>query len=149
MSVIWTPGRKSVRQPASLVGVDWSNPITNGLVFAETPSSPSGEFFEVGTVARESMPEGAAYDFNGSSYLRKDTNVLKNYPLTFLSIFERRTATQDALISIGQGTQRHLLYYLSDGRVAIFSGSGGTGRQAEYFKTGKNVLRRNQPDQLP
>lgn len=132
MSVIIIP-RKHLRQPQGRCTPDWGGPFAAGLGFAETPTSPSRRFVRVGNVSNAVGAPGIGYATDGSSYLRGPSVQVQNFPLTFLAIAERRTATNGAFLSIGSGSQRHLLYALANGRVRMFSGAGGTIGETSSF----------------
>ena len=117
--------RTHLRQPQGRAQIDYANPLTAGLAFAETPTSESGRFGRSGAVAEAAGAGGRAYSLNGSSYLRDSNSPLRNFPLTFLALFKRTPGTLGSLVSIGAGSQRHLMYFLGDGRCKIFSGTSG------------------------
>lgn len=125
MSVIIIP-RKHLTQPQGRFALDLSGPFSGGLGFAETPTGESGGFARVGTVGNVINGGLVGYGLNGSTYLRNSASPVRNYPLTFMALVRRTAGTLGAVMSIGSGVQRHLLYYLGDGRLRMFSGAGST-----------------------
>ena len=132
MSLIQTPWTS---QPQQAVGIDWSNPITRGLVIAENHSNPRFAAFnsptqKVGPSYRGTGGVATRFVSASSQYLQQSNTSLTNYPLTFLSVFQRATRPFDGvLMGIGAGTNRHILYANQD-NIACFSGAGGTSAQA-------------------
>lgn len=132
MGIMQTPW---TRQPQQAVGIDWSNPITRGLIIAENHSNPRFAAFnsptqKVGPSYRGAGGVATRFVSSSSQYLKQSNTSLTNYPLTFLSVFQRASRPFDGvLIGIGAGTNRQILYVNQD-NIACFSGAGGTTAQA-------------------
>lgn len=127
-------------QPQQAVGIDWSNPITRGLVIAENHSNPRLAAFnsptkKIGASYRGTGGVATRFVSASSQYLKQSNTSLTNYPLTFLSVFQRASRPFDGvLIGIGAGTNRQILYVNQD-NIACFSGAGATTAQAVSTNT--------------
>lgn len=130
---------RRVRQPQSAARIDWQNPLSAGLRMLATPAllhsievANSTPTAVVDTLGGDALGV-SAFQLSGSGVNHHLVNYaapLTNFPLTFLAICRRFTRPADTgLVSIGAGTQRHLLYVNQDA-VAMFSGAGATTAQA-------------------
>lgn len=134
---IYAPHRLS--QPQGGAQIAWGNPITEGLAFAVTPAHVGSfqRYNGVGDGPVDTLGQNALGDSaftlagSGSNHMLLDfAPAVRNYPLTFLAIARRAVAFADiSLVSIGSGTQRHLLY-INQNAPAMYSASGGPGVQA-------------------
>ena len=128
------------QQPQVATEIDWGNPITRGLVIAENHSNPRLDAFnaptkKVGPSYRGSGGVATRFVSASSQYFKQSNTKLTNYPLTFLSVFQRASRPFDGiLIGIGAGTNRQILYVNQD-NIACFSGAGGTTAQAASTNT--------------
>lgn len=134
---IYAPRR--ISQPQGGAQIDWGNPITEGLAFALTPAHLDRfqRYNGVGESAVDTLGQNrlgdTAFTFAGSGQnqaLFDFAPAVQNFPLTFLAIARRNVASADiALVSIGAGTQRQVLY-INQNTPAMFSGAGGATAQA-------------------
>jgi hypothetical protein len=147
---VWT------QQPQQPVGIDWSNPITRGVVFAlpfgrrEAANGKTGT--ASGTVAQGITSRGLAVKLNGSSYLDFGSTpfIDPTGPFT-ISLYEETTTAQSysTLLSLPCGTNQLTWlrgsaagYYCavgkSNGTVAQFADAGAqaSGERKRFVLTG-------------
>lgn len=130
--------RRHLRQPRGRVALDYGNPLVSGIVHAATPGY-TRELSSVGTASQVVVkPAGAlradmAIQVDGVTpgYWRGDVTGRIAASMTFFAVASRSrlNVSGQALISVGQGDQRHLLYDALN-KSAMFSGSGGSFGQA-------------------
>jgi len=68
--------RPRVDQPQSVIGIDWTNPITRGLVWWETPTSPRASTYGLTGVKRYPTTRGIAHGF-GVGYGTGTTDIYR------------------------------------------------------------------------
>lgn len=118
------------QQPQAAAVIDWSNPITRGLAFYQVGAS-DGVFTNVSNATMAVNSGGAAKKYGGGSYLSAPNSAIGSSALTLFALVRLTTGANNAVISIGgAANDRHLLYVLGAGGIAMFSGqaSGATGQ---------------------
>lgn len=120
------------QQPQQATPIDRGNPITRGLQFWQT-GRDDGPFVNTNGVTTAATSRGVAkrYAAASSQYLVAVDDKVKSLPLTFFALAQFDTVSgNQALVSIGAGTNDRHGLYIATGRVAIFSGAGATTAQA-------------------
>lgn len=119
-------------QPRGPIQVDASNPLSRGLMFAQTGSSDAG-FASINGVTVIPFVVGEARSFSSASlqYLLATDDKIRSGPLTFFCIARPSIVSNNrALMSIGASTNDRTALYITSGRAALFSGAGSTTGQA-------------------
>lgn len=125
------------RQPQEAVGVDWNNPLTNGLIFSSSLASGGGFRDEVGglrptingTVAQGPTGDGTGAVFSGSDYLDFGTSQIlpTGTPFT-LTFYEEVTATSSyaAMLGLVAGSRQFLWIRGTSSYVCTLGVADGT-----------------------
>jgi len=105
--------------------VDWSNPITRGLVSVHLAGHTVGWTVNGTTLVPSAVGQSRQYVSASSNYLSAPLAV--TYPLTMFALHRQTTVgVSRALVSVGNSsTGRHLLYFGNSNEFLVFSGSGG------------------------
>jgi len=109
-------------QPPDPLDIDWSNPITRGLVTLQTGSNTTG-WSNNGTIIVPTR-NGLARNFTSASSQYLSRSLTVTYPLTMFALARASNdAVTRALVSVGDGgTNRHMLYLGSSSDLLLFSG---------------------------
>lgn len=125
-----TPGRLA-RQSQQPLQIDWANPITRGLVLAQSGMLDGG-LTNNGGVSRVPRANGITRKYvpGSAQYLAGAVNL--NTPMTFFVVVTPRVSGADMAFmgASSTGADRHLLYVTGSNLVAFFSASSAGTAQA-------------------
>jgi hypothetical protein len=113
-------------QPPTGRDIDWSNPLTSGLVAVHTGADISGWTNNNNGLIVPSS-QGLARNFVSASSQYLSRSLAVTYPLTMFVLHRQTTlGVNRTLISVGNSsTGRHTLYLGTADQLLLFSGSGG------------------------
>lgn len=137
MTYIHIP-RKHLRQPQGRADIAWEDPITEGIVTVFN-AGDLRDAVRVGTAQTTSIAAAGAYGGNQAlvvdqatpGYVRSPIAGRVGNSLTMFAVAARSLVDNggQAVMSVGAGNQRHLLYDALN-KPALFSGNGGSYGQA-------------------
>ena len=115
--------RQRTQRPTGPMVVDWSNPITRGLVSVHIAGHSGGWAVNGASLIASPVGLSEKYVSASSNYLSAPLAV--TYPLTMFALHRQTSlGVNRALISVGNSsTGRHVLYFGTANQLLVFSGS--------------------------
>lgn len=115
--------RQRTQRPAGPMVVDWSNPITRGLVSVRIAGHNGGWTVNGASLIASPVGLSEKYVSASSNYIAAPLAV--TYPLTMFALHRQTSiGVTRSLVSVGNSaTGRHLLYLGPSNELLVFSGS--------------------------